>query len=87
MQIELAVRDWGGRDEAVAGRLKRVDNRRMGYMRALLGELGLDDGEAEARCMLAFSLWIGNHFRAADHGSRSRGSVLAMQWPEAEPQP
>ena len=31
--------------------------------------------------MLAFSLWIGNHFIAADHGGRSRAQVqqLAMR--------
>jgi hypothetical protein len=28
--------------------------------------------------MLAFSLWIGNHFIAADHASRSRADVLEL---------
>ena len=28
--------------------------------------------------MLAFSLWIGSHFIAADHGARSRAEVLAL---------
>jgi hypothetical protein len=32
----------------------------------------------EPRCMLAFSLWIGPHFMAADHGARSRADVLAL---------
>ena len=87
MQIELAVRDWGRRDRAVAGRLKRVDNRRMDYMRARFAELGLDDDEVEARSTLAFSLWIGSHFMAADHGGRSRAEVLglARRWLEAGP--
>ncbi len=42
---------------------------------------------ADARCMLAFSLWIGNHYMAADHGARSRGDVLelAMRRLKAEP--
>jgi len=30
-----------------------------------------DEDEVEARCMLAFSLLIGNHFMVADHGTRS----------------
>jgi AcrR family transcriptional regulator len=87
MRIELAVRDWGRRDDAVARRLRRVDNRRMDYMRALFGELGLDDDEVEARCTLAFSLWIGNHFMAADHGGRTRAEALelARKWLEAGP--
>jgi AcrR family transcriptional regulator len=87
MQIELAVRDWGRRDKTVARRLRRVDNRRMDYMRALFRELGLDDDEVEARSTLAFSLWIGSHFMAADHGTRTRAEVLelARRWLEAGP--
>jgi hypothetical protein len=30
----------------------------------------------EARCLMALSLWIGNHFLAADHGGRSRAEAL-----------
>src|SRR3954454_8349189 len=37
LKIELAIRDWARRDRAVAGRLRRVDNRRMDYMRSLFG--------------------------------------------------
>jgi AcrR family transcriptional regulator len=78
LQIELAIRDWARRDKAVAKRLRRVDNRRMDYMRSLFGAFCGDEDEVEARCMLAFSLWIGNQFIAADHGGRSRGDVLEL---------
>ena len=78
MRIELAVRDWARRDKAVAKRLKRVDNRRMEYMRSLFGEFCPDEDEVEARCMVFYSLWIGSHFIAADHGSRSRADVLKL---------
>jgi AcrR family transcriptional regulator len=78
LQIELAIRDWARRDKEVAGRLRRVDNRRMDYMRSLFGAIRHDEDEVEARCMLAFSLWIGNHFMAADHGPRSRAEVLEL---------
>jgi AcrR family transcriptional regulator len=81
LTIDLAIRDWARRDRAVARRLRRVDNRRMDYMRSLFGAFCPDEDEVEARCMLAFSLWIGNHFIAADHGGRSRADVqeLAMR--------
>jgi AcrR family transcriptional regulator len=84
LRIELAIRDWARRDRAVAKRLRLVDNRRMDYMRSLFGAFCPDDEEVEARCMLAFSLWIGNHFMAADHGTRSRADVLdlALRWLE-----
>jgi len=78
LRIDLAVRDWARRDQTVAERLRRVDNSRMDYMRSLFGDFCPDEDDVEARCMLAFSLWIGNHFMAADHGARSRGEVLEL---------
>ena len=65
MTIELAVRDWARRDKAVAKRLRRVDNRRMDYMRPLFAEFCADEDDAEARTMLAFSLFVGSNFVAA----------------------
>ena len=78
MRIELAVRDWARRDKGVARRLKRVDNRRMEYMRSLFGEFCPDEDDVEARCLVFYSLWIGSHFIAADHGLRSRADVLKL---------
>lgn len=78
LQADLAVRDWARRDQAVARRLRRVDNRRMDYMRSLFVASGIEGDEVEARCMLAFSLWIGNHFIAAEHGDRSRAQVMRL---------
>jgi hypothetical protein len=78
LRIDLAVRDWSRRDRAVAKRLRRADNRRMDYMRSLFGAFYPDEDDVEARCMLAFSVWIGNHFIAADHGGRSRSKVLGL---------
>ena len=72
LRIDLAVRDWARREQTVADRLRRVDNRRMEYVRSLFGAFCPDEDDVEARCVLAFSLWIGNHFIAADDGPRSR---------------
>jgi AcrR family transcriptional regulator len=82
LPIDLAIRDWARRDQAVAERLQRVDNRRMEYLRLLFSALGADEDEAEARSMLAFSLMIGHHFMAADHGARTHEDVLelAARW-------
>ncbi len=78
MKIELAVRDWARRDKAVAKRLRRIDNRRMEYMRSLFGAFCPDEDDVEARCMLAFSMFVGSHFMVADHGARSRADVVAL---------
>jgi len=76
LPIDLAIRDWARRDTSVAKRLKRVDNRRMEYLRLLIGEFTDDPDDVEARGMLAFSLAIGSHFIAADHDGRSRRQVI-----------
>ena len=78
LPIDLAVRDWSRREPTVAERLRRVDNRRMDYLRSLFGDFCPDEDEVEARSMLAFSLLIGNHFMAADHGARGRADVLEL---------
>jgi len=78
LPIDLAVRNWSRRDQTVAERLRRVDNQRMTYMRSLFGTFCSDEDDVEARCMLAFSLLIGNHFMAADHGPHSRSDVLRL---------
>lgn len=75
---DLAIRDWARRDETVAARLERVDNRRMDYLRSLFRGVGRDAGDIEGRSMLAFSLLVGNHFIAAGHGDRSRADVLEL---------
>ncbi|MFI9150138.1 TetR/AcrR family transcriptional regulator [Streptomyces sp. NPDC053367] len=75
---ELAVRDWARRDASVAERLRRVDNRRMAYLRSLYGEICADEDDVEVRCFITFSLRIGNHHIAAEHGTRSRAEVLEL---------
>lgn len=76
LRVELAVRDWSRRDPAVADRLRGVDDRRMAYLRRLFGQLADDPLDAEARCLTAYSLFVGQHFLAAGHGELERGDVL-----------
>ena len=78
MGVDLAVRGWARRDGEVAQRLRRVDNRRIAYLRQLLSEFCADEAEVEARSLLAFALLIGNHFITAEHGTRSRSEVLEL---------
>ena len=62
LAVDLAVREWARYDTAVARRLRRVDDRRMDYLRAQIGAVVTDPGELEARVLLAFTLAIGHHF-------------------------
>ena len=78
LRIDLAVRDWARRDKTVARRLRRVDNRRMEYMRLLFREFCRDEDDVEVRCLLFASLFAGNKLLAADQGPRSRAEVLEL---------
>lgn len=78
LPIDLAIRDWARHDAAVARRLRRVDNRRMQYLRQLFAAFCDDEEEVEGRALLAFSLVIGYQFIAADHGGRSRSDALEL---------
>ncbi|HSJ60229.1 MAG TPA: TetR/AcrR family transcriptional regulator [Jiangellaceae bacterium] len=75
LPIDLAIRDWARRDQNVAERLRRVDNRRMQLLREGISTFCSDPDEVEARCLLAFCMAIGSHFLAADHPGRSREEV------------
>jgi AcrR family transcriptional regulator len=76
--VELALRDWSRRDDDVAERVRRVDNRRMAYLRLLFAQFCADEDDAEARAMLAYSLFIGSYFVAAEHGRRTRAEMLRL---------
>lgn len=76
--VELALRDWSRRDSDVAERLRRVDKRRMGWLRSLFGQFCVDENDVEARSMLAYSLLIGSYFIAAEQDDRTRSQMLQL---------
>ncbi|MFK0292755.1 TetR/AcrR family transcriptional regulator [Streptomyces sp. NPDC090442] len=75
---DLAIRDWARRDPAVAERLRRVDSRRMDYLRSLFSAFCPDEEEVEVRCLVAVSTRIGNHLYAGDDGKCSRAEVMEL---------
>jgi AcrR family transcriptional regulator len=77
LAVELAIRDWARRSPGVSDRLHRVDNRRMAYLRALFRQISIDHNDAEARSLLAFSLFVGNSLITAKHDGRSRREVIS----------
>jgi AcrR family transcriptional regulator len=78
LAVELAVRDWSRRDSSVAGRLRRADNRRMGFVRSLFGQFCADEDDVEVRSMMSYSMVIGSYFVAVEHGNRTRSQVLQL---------
>ncbi len=77
LAVELAIRDWARRSPGVSERLHHVDNRRMAYLRALFRQISIDHNDAEARSLLAFSLFIGSSLITAEHDGRSRRDVIS----------
>ncbi|HYQ79244.1 MAG TPA: TetR/AcrR family transcriptional regulator [Solirubrobacterales bacterium] len=75
---ELALRDWARRDPAVDTRLRRVDDRRMAYLRSLFAQFLDSEQEVEARAMLAYSLFVGAYFVRSGFGERSRAEVNGL---------
>jgi hypothetical protein len=75
---DLAIRDWARRDPAVAARMRRVDNRRLDYLRTLYREFCPDEDEVEVRSLISYSLWIAGHLIVADNGSRDPAKVRRL---------
>jgi AcrR family transcriptional regulator len=76
--VELAVRDWSRRDASVAERLRRIDSRRMTFLRSLFAQFCRDENDVEARSMLAYSLLIGSFFIAPQDGDKTRSQMLDL---------
>lgn len=77
-RLDLAVREWARQDPSVAIRLRRIDNTRMAFLRAMFGSFITDPDEVEARSTLTFALTIGRHFMAADHPGRTQAEAIQL---------
>lgn len=75
--IDAAIRHWARKDDAVAERLRRLDNQRMELLRAYFRDDFPDPDELEARCLLAFAAAVASDLIAADHPRASRDEVVA----------
>jgi len=76
-QVELAVRDWGRRDDRVAARVRRVDDRRMAFLRPLFAEFCEGPADVEGRSLLVLTLFVGSAFVDADQGRHTRDQAHA----------
>lgn len=56
--VEMALQA-GAQDPVVAPVLKRVTERRLGYLAELFEQLGFDREHARKRALIAFSLYLG----------------------------
>ncbi len=75
---ELALRDWARRDPDVDARLRRVDDRRMAYLRSLFAQFLSSEEEVEARAMLAYSLFVGAYFVRTKAGKKNRANLMQL---------
>ena len=78
VKIELAIRDWARRDQAVARRLKRIDNRRIAYLRAQFSEFCPDEVEVELRCLTILTLFVGSPLLSVNHRHARRAELIRL---------
>lgn len=84
LPLDLAIREWARRDDAVATRLQRVDAGRIGLLRKVIGTYFADPLDVEARATMAMLATVGAHFVSVDHGDfdpsevMSRGAALLI---------
>lgn len=76
--VELALRDTSRRDREVARRLRRMDDARMEFLRSHFRQFSADEEDAEARAILAYSLFVGSYFVAARHGKLRRAEAIQL---------
>ncbi|MGV0579347.1 TetR/AcrR family transcriptional regulator [Mycolicibacterium elephantis] len=77
-RAELAIRVWGKRDEDVAERIRRVDRRRMDYLRSLFGQICESPEDVEARSLAASSIMMGSQLMETEHGKYSRAELIKI---------
>ncbi len=75
LDLELTVRDWARRSPSVATRVRRVDDRRMAYLRPLFAEFCDGPADVEGRCLLVLTLFVGSPGVGASHGRRTRSQA------------
>lgn len=76
IRAELAIRDWARRDEQVASKVRRVDDRRLRYVESLLSELGVQSHEISARSLLLYSLVFSDYLITTTHPERIRRQMV-----------
>lgn len=67
--VELAIRAWGARDQAVRTRLARIDERREHYVQGLIEAVGVPPAKAELRARALYLALIGEYARVAHGGA------------------
>lgn len=60
-KLELAIRAWATTDKTVAGAVKTIDGKRIGYTENLFHDLGFSSVEATARAHIAYHSLIGQY--------------------------
>ena len=61
-RIELAIRQWAGRDPMAAQMVRQVDNYRMTFIASLFRELGVSDKDSRVRAFALYSMMTGRAF-------------------------
>jgi AcrR family transcriptional regulator len=74
--LDLAVRDWGRRDVAIAARVQRADDQRLAALTAMFARHGFDDAEALVRARLLYHSQVGYYAAGTTESVATRLAYL-----------
>lgn len=74
--LDLAVRDWGRRDESVAARVREADERRLDAVAAMFGAHGFEPDDALVRARLLYHSQVGYYAVGVDEPMAVRVGYL-----------
>lgn len=80
-RLEMAVREWAGRDGAAREAQSTVDRRRLDYVERLFLELGFSPSDALARARFAYLALIGQFSLGIEAGDESGGEMREVILP------
>jgi AcrR family transcriptional regulator len=78
LDAELAIRNWGKRDQSVEEVVLRVDQTRLKYLCKLLKDMGFSEEQAKVRSFMLYSLLLGNYFFRSVYDPVQRRLLLSQ---------
>ncbi len=78
-QHDYAIRRWGAFDPMAAAAVRRVDEKRLAYVRELFLDMGFNDRDADLRSRISYYYVIGEQVAGLDQTPESRGMHMVAR--------
>jgi AcrR family transcriptional regulator len=78
-RYDPAVRTWALHDPTAAPVVRRVDRKRLGFLKRLFVEMGFSSDQAEARARLALGFMVTEHLLLVEEPAARRKKLLRLR--------